>query len=102
MEHLILHFGHGIQDIIPYSEFIQTIRPLLAQGQLGEYLGDDMAIDGGDAEAIFAGKDARALYVFLTPYLRKLRFLQGAQVRLIFGPLDGDSEVEEFVLMDPA
>lgn len=98
MQHLILYFEHDIRDIIPYSHFIQEIRGVLADATLGEYLGDDMAIDGGDAEAIFASPDVRALLAFLAPRLRTLHFLHQAKVKLVFGPLESNSEFEEFVL----
>jgi hypothetical protein len=98
IQHLVLYFEHDIRDIIPYSEFIQEIRPILEKADLGEYLWDDMAIDGGDAEATFSAPDATALYEFLLPRLSKLKFLRGAKVRLIFGPIDGDAAYEERVL----
>jgi hypothetical protein len=97
-QHLVLYFKHGIQDIIPYSDFIQAIRPILERANLGEYLGDDMAIDGGDAEGIFAGPDARELHKFLLPEFAKLDFLRGGKVTLVFGPIDGEGEREEHVI----
>ena len=97
-QHLVLYFRHDIRDIVPYCEFIEEIRPILEKAQLGEYLGDDMAIDGGDAEATFVGPDVNALYEFLLSRLAKLDFLHGAKVKLVFGPVDTDCESEERVL----
>jgi hypothetical protein len=70
----------------------------LEKANLGEYLGDDMSIDGGDAEGTFAGPDARALYKFLHPEFAKLTFLRGGKVTLVFGPISSDSESEEHAI----
>jgi hypothetical protein len=98
MEHLVLLFRHNIRDVIPYCQFIERVKPQLNEKQLGEYIGDDMAIDGGDAEAVFASSNVRALYEFLAPQLRQLPFMREAQVKLIFGPLEGDAAQQDHVL----
>lgn len=96
MEHLVIYFNHGIQDIIPYSEFIMRIRPSLEQGDIGEYLGDDMAIDGGDAEAVFRCQSARELFEFLRENLKRLPFMVGAKVTFVFGEMESEAPKEEF------
>lgn len=95
-EHLVIYFEHGIRDIIPYSEFIAGIRPTLKDRGLGEYLGDDMAIDGGDAEGVFSCSSARGLFHFLKEPLSKLNFMTGAKVTLIFGELESGAPTHEF------
>jgi hypothetical protein len=92
VEHLVLDFKHDIRDVIPYSNFIQEIRPVLSETRTGEYLGDDMAIDGGDAEAVFSSADARALFTLLEPRLKMLPFMRAARVTLVFGELDSGAE----------
>ena len=96
MEYLTIYFQHGIRDIIPYSDFIQKIRLTLSESGAGEYLGDDMAIDGGDAEGVFSGQSARALFEILRDDLDKLSFMRGARVTLVFGELDSGARQEEF------
>ena len=98
MEHLVLMFRHDIRDVIPYCQLIAQVKVQLTEKHLGEYIGDDMAIDGGDAEAVFASSDVRALYEFLAPQLRELPFMREAQIKLIFGPLEGNSGQQELVL----
>jgi hypothetical protein len=98
MEHLVVDFKHDIEDIIPFSEFVKNIKLVLAQAKVGEYLNDDMAIDGGDAEAFFSCPDARILFKFLEPHLRRLSFMHQAKVTLVFGPLDSGSETIQIVL----
>lgn len=95
MEHLRIHFRHDLQAIQPYCEFVERTRRRLADNGLGEYLGDDMAIDGGDAEALFACPDARALFAFLHEDLKALDFMAGATIQLIHGALASDAIVEE-------
>ncbi len=65
MEHLAIYFKHDIRDIIPYSKFIMKIRPALEQSGVGEYLGDDMAIDGGDAEGVVEEGKSAGTFTFL-------------------------------------
>ncbi len=87
VQHVILYFKHDIRAIIPFSEAVQRIRRLLAGTGIGEYVEDDMAIDGGDAEAILCGPDARILYETISPALSELLFLHGAKVTFVYGPL---------------
>ncbi len=98
MEHLVIYFRHSIRDIIPYSNFISETRLLLEQNGLGEYLGDDMAIDGGDAEGVFSCPNAKFLFDFLEKDLLALPFMKGAKITLIFGEIDSDSPKKEFYL----
>lgn len=98
MEHLVIYFKHGIRDVIPYSRFIKVARDKLAENGLGEYLGDDMAIDGGDAEGAFAAQSARALFEFLKEDLVKLQCMKGARVTLIFGELDSGTSEDRFYI----
>ncbi|OHX21402.1 hypothetical protein [Chromobacterium sphagni] len=98
MEHVIINFKHGIRDIIPYSEFIDKLRPILERNGAGEYLGDDMAIDGGDAEAVFSCHSAQTLYGIILGDLELLPFMRGAKVTFVFGALDLDVPQEEFFM----
>ena len=98
MEHLIIYFRHGIRDIIPYSDFIANVRPVLDERGLGQYLGDDMAIDGGDTEGIFSCHNARSLFDFLKEDLSRLKFMAGAKVTFVHGELDSGAPTEEFYI----
>jgi len=77
MEHLSIYLKRDIRDIFPYSDFIAKVRPALEADGVGGYLGDDMAIDGGDAEGVFACRSARALFEFIRPQLSQLAFMSG-------------------------
>lgn len=97
MEHLVIYFRHGIRDIIPYSEFIERARSSLLENGLGKYLGDDMAIDGGDAEGIFSCTSAAALFNHLRSDLCQLSFMKGAKITFVFGGVGTSAPQEEFV-----
>ena len=97
MEHIVIYFKHGIRDIIPYSEFIERVRPNLLKNGLGEYLGDDMAIDGGDAEGVFSCTNAAALFEHLRTDLCQLSFMKGAKITFVFGSIDTDAPQKEFM-----
>lgn len=95
-EHLVIDFRHDIRDIIPYCEFVTSVRSVIEERGLGEYLGDDMAIDGGDAEGVFSCSSARELFNFLKKPLSNLTFMAGAKVTLVFGELESGASTEEF------
>lgn len=94
MEYLILHFTHAIEDIVPWSTFIEALRPQLARSGAGEFESDDMAIDGGDCKAVFRGPDAKALSTVLLPHFHNLPFLQKptTKVELVFGEPGGSTK----------
>lgn len=98
MEHLVIYFRHGIRDIIPYSEFISKCRISMAESGIGEYLGDDMAIDGGDAEGVFAGSSSKELFAFIKQDLCALPFMKGAKVTFVFGELEQGNPSEGFFI----
>lgn len=95
---VVLYFKHGIRDIMPYSRAVQRIRELLAENGAGEYVEDDMAIDGGDVEAILRGPNADTIYETIQPILTELPFMRGAQVTLVYGPLGDGSLVKKIEL----
>ena len=94
MQYLILRFQHGIEDIIPWCEFIEKMRLHLARMGAGEFEGDDMALDGGDCEALFRGPDVEKLFAVLLPHFRTLPLLVKATTRaeLIFGEIDSSAQ----------
>ena len=96
MEHVTIDFKHGIQDLIPYTDFVLKIKSELEKSSLGEYLGDDMAIDGGDAEAIFSCASAKELFEFIKNDLASLPFMEGAEVTFTYGDLESNSPKEKF------
>jgi hypothetical protein len=100
MQHLILYFRHEITDLIPWCEFIETLRPELAQSGTGEFGSDDMAIDGGDCEAIFRGPDAEALFEVLRPQFQNLPLLRKptTKVELVFGELGSSAKTKTVIL----
>jgi len=57
-----------------------------------------MAIDGGDAEAIFCGSDADILYQTISPLLEELPFMRGALVTCVYGPLNAGSPEKTFAI----
>ena len=98
MEHLVIDFRHGIRDVIPYCDFISKCRIAMAERGIGEYLGDDMAIDGGDAEGVFAGHSSKELFAFIRQDLCALPFMKGARVTFVFGALGQGSLSEEIFI----
>lgn len=42
MQHLILHFTHSIEDIVPWCNVIEELKPQLARSGVGQFDSDDM------------------------------------------------------------
>ena len=91
MQHVLIHFEHGIKDVLPFSEAVQRIRVMLASTGAGEYVEDDMAIDGGDAEAFLCGPNAELLFETISPVLSELAFMRDAKITLVYGPLNSSA-----------
>ena len=91
MQNVVIYFKHDIRDIIAYSDAVRRIRQLLAENGAGEYIEDDMAIDGGDAEALLRGRNADEIYDTIKPVLNELSFMKGARINLVYGPIDCNS-----------
>ena len=72
------------------------MRQILSESQSGEYVEDDMAIDGGDAEAVLRGPSADALFSDIVPVLKELSFMRGAKVTLIYGAFDSGAPAATF------
>jgi hypothetical protein len=87
VQHVVLYFKHDIRAIIPYYDAVERIRQLLSETRAGEYVEDDMAIDGGDAEVVLRGPSADVLYETIFPILKDLSFMRGARVTLVYGSL---------------
>ncbi|MBT2326937.1 hypothetical protein J7E62_32070 [Variovorax paradoxus] len=100
MQHLVVFFDHRLHDLVPWCEFIRELGPLLAESETGEFIGDDMAIDGGDCEAVFKGPDAKALLDFLLPRLQSLPFPNNPSTRieLVYGELESVAPRKSFAL----
>ena len=96
MEHLSIYFKHEIEDISTYTEFVLKVKSKLERNLLGTYLGDDMAIDGGDAEALFASTSAKELFDFIRSDLNSLHFMQGAKITFTLGDLGANAPEETF------
>mgnify|MGYP001546098107 CR=1 FL=1 len=98
MEHIVVKFNHGIRDVIPYCDFVQEIKAKLQNKGIGEYIGDDMDIDGGDAESTFSCNSAEDLFEFIRHDLGQLPFMSGAKVCFYFGEIDSCTSKKEFYI----
>ena len=99
MQHLVLYFRHETQDIIPYSTAVKRIRQLLAETGVGEYVEDDMSIDGGDPEAIMQGPSADTIFATISPVLKELKLLRSAKITLAYGPLSAGAKEKTFLVV---
>ena len=57
-----------------------------------------MAIDGGDAEAVFSCENSIELFEYLKAGLVALPFMRGAKITLTFGELETKAPEKEFYI----
>lgn len=88
---------HKLNDYIGLTGN-SRIRAVLPVGGAGEYVEDDMAIDGGDAAAIIRGSNADTIFDTIQPVLAELPFMREAQVTLIYGPIGDGSPKKKLKL----
>lgn len=95
-EHAVLvHFQYGSRDLSLLFALEDELEAAIAQASVGEFDGDEVAIDGSDARLFMYGPDADALFAIVRPVLEASPLMQGARVRLRYGPPeDGTREKE--------
>lgn len=98
-EHAVLvHFAYGSTDLSRLFSLEERLEEVIAAAGVGEFDGNEVAVDGSDGTLYMYGPDADALFEAVRPTLEATDFMQGARVRLRYGPPeDGVREVEAVV-----
>jgi hypothetical protein len=92
---VIVHFQYGSTDLSRIFALEEQIEQAIAEAGVGEFDGNELATDGSDGFLYMYGPDADALFGAVRLRLEAADFLQGARVKLRYGPPhDGVREVE--------
>ena len=95
-EHAVLvYFDYGSKDLGPMFALEEKLEAAIIAEDVGEFDGNEVAVDGSDATFFMYGPDADKLFGVVRPILETAPFMRGAKVKLRYGPpADGVREVE--------
>lgn len=85
---VIIDFNYGIQGLDSLFTLEDELEGVINEKQLGEYDGNEVALDYSDGKLFIYGPDAKKLFDGIKPILDKTSFMKGARVRLRFGPAE--------------
>jgi hypothetical protein len=84
-EAVIVHFDYGQKDWSPFFEFEKTLEEAIAHAGVGEYDGNELAVDGRDGSIYMYGPDADRLFAVVKSRLLAASFLRNVVVTLRYG-----------------
>lgn len=93
IEHaVIVHFQYGSRDLTRLFTLEDKIEDVVAKAQVGEYDGNEVAVDGSDGFLYLYGPDADKLLQAIEPVLAETSFMKGAEVKKRYGPAGTDAK----------
>jgi hypothetical protein len=92
---VVVHFSYGSTDLSRLFALEDKLEAAIAEAQAGEFDGDEIAVDGSDGFLYMYGPDGDRLFQVVEPVLRTAPFMNGAKVKIRYGPPeDGVAEKE--------
>ena len=83
---VIVHFRYGHTNLQPIFDLEDALEAAITAAGVVEFDGNDIAQDGSDGHLYMYGPDADRLFAAVKPILASVDFMQGATVRLRYGP----------------
>jgi hypothetical protein len=91
---VIVSFDYGHTDLEPLFELEDQLEQLIEDAGVGEYDGNEIAVDGSDGRLYMYGPDADALFAAIKGALASAACLKSPVALLRYGPPeDGVREV---------
>lgn len=97
---VIVKFDYGRTDLGPLFEVEEQLEQVIAAAGVGEYDGNEVAIDGRDGVLYMYGPDADALFSAVQETLRASECLSNAVATLRYGPPADDVRRVQIALTD--
>lgn len=98
---VIIYFDYKKDDYEPLHKLEDELEIVISKYGVGEYDGNEMAINLNDGILFMYGANAELLYKAIKPTLLKTDFMKGATAKLRFGPPEDDvPEIEVPVAED--
>ena len=91
---VIIKFNYGLNDLKPFYDLSEKLDSIVEKSGLGEYDGHEMEVDKSDGFFYLYGPDAKKLYEVIKDTIENTSFMNGAKIKLRFGPPeDGVGEI---------
>ncbi|MBI3948139.1 MAG: hypothetical protein HY321_19635 [Armatimonadetes bacterium] len=97
---VIVSFAYGDRNLDALFDLEEKLEAAIEEAGVGEYDGNEIAVDGSDGSLFMFGPDAERLFAVVQPILATTPFMKGAEVHLRFGP-PGEGVPERIVTLDP-
>jgi hypothetical protein len=91
---VIVQFEYGSKDWSPFFDFEKELNTAIANAGVGEYDGNELAVDGSDGSLYFYGPDADKLFAVVKAQLSKAKFMKKIRVTVRYGSVN-DKNVRE-------
>jgi hypothetical protein len=95
---VLVYFKYGSTDLSRLFALEERLEKAIVASRVGEFDGHEIAIDGSDGVLYMYGPDADALFAVVRPVLETVGFMNGAHVKLRFGPPEEGVKEKEVVL----
>jgi hypothetical protein len=83
---VIVKFQYGLADLGPLREVEHKIDNAIREAGVGEYDGEEIAVNLSDGVLYMYGPDADRLFAVVRGILESAQFLRGAVVTVRYGP----------------
>jgi hypothetical protein len=83
---VIVSFRYGSTDLQPLHELEHDLERAISAAGVGEYDGNEIAVDGSDGSLYMYGPDADLLFQAVEPILRGCPWLREGSTLLRYGP----------------
>ena len=95
---VVVHFQYGSTDLSRLFELEKKLETAIGAGKVGEYDGNEMAVDGSDGFLYMYGPDADRLFDVVQPVLESATFMRGAKVTVRYGAPGPEVKRRELVI----
>ena len=82
---VIIRFRYGSTNLDKLFELEDRLEKAISEAEVGEYDGNEIAVNGSDGSLYMYGPDADQLFAVVEPIIRVHSFMKGAQVRRRYG-----------------
>lgn len=91
---VIVNFNYGIKSLDSLFVLEDKLEKLMEETKVGDYDGNEIAVDYSDGALFFYGPNAEKIYEIIKPTLLGTSYMKDAKVTLRFGPPeDGVKEI---------
>jgi len=85
---VIVYFDYGHTDWKPFFGFEKILRDAVTASGVGDYDGNELAVDGSDGRLYMYGPNADKLFTVVRPILLSTALLRNITVTLRYGSVD--------------